>query len=1424
MISKSGKNLIFLLGLPRSGTTLLSTMLDQHPAIRCPPEPWIMLALESVGRTSAHNPADAPVLYRGFNEFCDRPTAIAAAKSYALTAYNSSLRKAGKAVLIDKTPRYYLILDYLRETFPEATFVILWRHPLDIAASMRTAWQVDVATQLETQQEHLICHDLVVGLRRLHTLAKAKSDRVYPLKYEDLVRKPLPVLNRLIKWIGLETYQEAPVLELAGSDFDSGSVGDKKVLNTHGPHQDSIDRWKQVFTPEQAAAIAGAIGPHLLSALGYSVPEGTDTDSAQSNAYAHRLELSLSQRSNEYQEVETYSDLVNQERKLLRLMRQIAPSAAVPQYHLARDFAMLADSVSTLFAQIADQKNRIANLVSAEATAVARWTEASQRFDHHVSLWADREVDLRSARDEKETALLTEQSRTANLMLQLQDLQRVLAAQGEDSAVQAKAIFSLSQQLEEAKVSLINTQAELSAAIEESNVLAVRLQQAQAEAFETHAALESERQSMASSNEIVRQELGQARREVERTKSEIESLALKLRTIKSRVDDHPPAGRPRRWPFIVPRPQLVPATLPGHKPWPKISIVTPSFNHAEFLEETILSVLNQNYPNLEYIVIDGGSTDASKAILEQYQDRLTYWISEPDRGQSHAINKGFARATGDLLGWVNSDDMLESGSLAAMAMAFAASGADMVAGACTLQHEGGIPSIHLTSCPTGELPLDELLDLERYWLRGRFFYQPEVMFTRQLWERAGGRLDESLYYSMDYELWLRFAEQRAKLHVTGRPTALYRVHEKQKTFRREDYSPELAEVRNRYRQRHLRTRDSQTTSADRSTERSHLRAVFFNDLGGAGGAGIAHHRLAAAMALAGHEAIPLGIAPDVCKCPLSTQDILQAITDRRPDIVFVGNIHSAGLDPAVVSAIAERWPTIAVLHDFYMLTGRCAYTNGCTKLVAGCDHTCPTPDEYPSLPPSQIRSAWQIKTSMLTGRTPPVLAGVSDWSSAFARQRFPNQSSNHGSPRMINIRYGLDTDLFRPRDKQLCREMLGLPDDRFIVLFSSSALSDKRKGLGSLLAALELSHIPDLLAVLIGSADIAPDHLPFDSISIGYIDDEHMLATLYSAADVFVGPSQVETFGQVFIESSACGTPTIAAATGGGAAEAVWDGVSGLLADSTAPEALAVVIRKLYDEPGLRRSLSLWGRLWVENEYSLRSAYRRMFVEMDSIGLNERLKIGPKITFLNDRPESIPVVYLWDSTEDWRVRLHDGYQGGQLKLARQAKFLRRENAGLAKQLADQATQSKTELQKLEALLIDLQSERDLLRQNLEAMESDRRVLQGKLRSLALHCDSVESELRSITTNSEMHLNDCRQVIARLEAEKAVLKQSIRQITDTRLWRAAAWVYPKYHKLTMILPVPLREWVRQAVGLLGPNRRNESNAAKSESEDNHRMTK
>lgn len=142
--------------------------------------------------------------------------------------------------------------------------------------------------------------------------------------------------------------------------------------------------------------------------------------------------------------------------------------------------------------------------------------------------------------------------------------------------------------------------------------------------------------------------------------------------------------------------------MPDGSAFPKISVITATYNQGPYIRDTIESVIKQNYPNVEHIIIDGCSTDDTMAIVDRYADHLAYVVSEKDRGQSHAINKGMARATGDILTWLNSDDMLAPGALFSIALAWWRSKADLIVGYCQLMDEKGSPiNRHLTSIPSG---------------------------------------------------------------------------------------------------------------------------------------------------------------------------------------------------------------------------------------------------------------------------------------------------------------------------------------------------------------------------------------------------------------------------------------------------------------------------------------------------------------------------------------------------------------------------------------------------------------------------------------------------------------------------------------------------------------------------------------------------
>lgn len=205
--------------------------------------------------------------------------------------------------------------------------------------------------------------------------------------------------------------------------------------------------------------------------------------------------------------------------------------------------------------------------------------------------------------------------------------------------------------------------------------------------------------------------------------------------------------------------------------FPKISVITPSYNQAEFLERTICSVLDQNYPNLEYIVIDGGSTDGSVDIIRRYADRISYWVSEPDSGQSNAINKGLKMATGEWVGWQNSDDIYYPGAFDDLSRAASVqSNVDLVIGNINLidQYDGVLRDIHYVKPSYGALLAEGMVltNQAAFWRRG---VHQEI-----------GWLNESLHYSFDYEWFLRLTENRKGTSV-NKIWGGYRLHDATKT-------------------------------------------------------------------------------------------------------------------------------------------------------------------------------------------------------------------------------------------------------------------------------------------------------------------------------------------------------------------------------------------------------------------------------------------------------------------------------------------------------------------------------------------------------------------------------------------------------------------------------------------------------------------
>lgn len=230
---------------------------------------------------------------------------------------------------------------------------------------------------------------------------------------------------------------------------------------------------------------------------------------------------------------------------------------------------------------------------------------------------------------------------------------------------------------------------------------------------------------------------------------------------------------------------------------PRITVVTPSYNQAPFLEACLRSVLDQRYPNLEYIVIDGGSTDGSVEIIKSVEKDLAYWVSEPDAGHYDALNKGFGRATGDVLAWLNSDDMHTPWALAVVADIFQR--LPRVQWLTTLYplfwNEAGAATL-CTQLPG--------FDRRAVLRRGKGVQQESTFWRRGLWERAGGRLDPSFRLAGDLDLWARFWEH-AELYGVAVPLAGIRRHRGQRHVRQFDaYMAEAGVIAHRHGQRRAR--------------------------------------------------------------------------------------------------------------------------------------------------------------------------------------------------------------------------------------------------------------------------------------------------------------------------------------------------------------------------------------------------------------------------------------------------------------------------------------------------------------------------------------------------------------------------------------------------------------------------------------------
>ncbi|MDA9284274.1 glycosyltransferase [Flavobacteriaceae bacterium] len=204
--------------------------------------------------------------------------------------------------------------------------------------------------------------------------------------------------------------------------------------------------------------------------------------------------------------------------------------------------------------------------------------------------------------------------------------------------------------------------------------------------------------------------------------------------------------------------------------YPRITVITPSFNQGDFLKQTIKSVLSQNYPNLEYIIIDGGSTDDSVSIIEKFGKMIDYWVSEKDKGQTDAINKGLELATGELVTWINSDDLLLPNSLFEISKIYFKNKPDLISASCIRIDEKN--KYLYTHCVPKQLKF--------FTLRGMIYIdQPGTFWNKNFLNNKF--LDQSLEALMDHDLWYKLTLNKCKSVSLNYQTAAFRIHSESKT-------------------------------------------------------------------------------------------------------------------------------------------------------------------------------------------------------------------------------------------------------------------------------------------------------------------------------------------------------------------------------------------------------------------------------------------------------------------------------------------------------------------------------------------------------------------------------------------------------------------------------------------------------------------
>lgn len=270
-ITADGANLLFLLGLPRSGTTLLAEMLGNDPAILAPPEPWLMFAALEAGNVSLRHAAGSQSAGNAVQRFSNDSDLRDARRRFAQDLYSRKLQESPAAFLLDKTPRYYQIAHEIADLFPAARFILLQRNPVNVALSYRDSWQIDPFALMDKAPDDPTLFDLVLGPTMLNDFVSRHPDRQITVTYEALVDHPEDVLGRIYDFIGRGRSRQELVAQtrLLHQGRSAGDMGDHKILETKAVHAASRDTWK-TLEPADLTRLIQWIGADIFTHWGYA--------------------------------------------------------------------------------------------------------------------------------------------------------------------------------------------------------------------------------------------------------------------------------------------------------------------------------------------------------------------------------------------------------------------------------------------------------------------------------------------------------------------------------------------------------------------------------------------------------------------------------------------------------------------------------------------------------------------------------------------------------------------------------------------------------------------------------------------------------------------------------------------------------------------------------------------------------------------------------------------------------------------------------------------------------------------------------------------------------------------------------------------------------------------------------------------------